>query len=302
MAGEDTRDWSVGIDDQLSSPTATEVGSALLALRRERGITGAALGELVGFSQAKISKIERGALRPSPGDVERISLALDASREIVADLVRQAIRLRSEGVRPRLPRRGSAGQQDLYDVEGRAGLIRVFEPLAVPGLLQISEYARRVIQARHALNLQGGAGTRSPETAAMVSLRARRQERLYDDTKTFEFLLMEPVLANRFAPPGYMLAQVDRIEQVSRLPNVTVRIVPMTAYLGLPPPHGFSIFDDRVVVTETTDSMISRDYGSVDFYSHLFDEYAERSAAQLDPIFDDYRTQYASLALPKEVD
>ncbi|ONH26219.1 hypothetical protein [Pseudofrankia asymbiotica] len=63
----------------------------------------------------------------------------------------------------------------------------------------------------------------------------------------------------RFASPGSRLAQVDRIEWASRLPNGTIRIVPRTVELGLPPLHGFQLFDDDMVIAEAVDSTIFAD-------------------------------------------
>ncbi|MDT3441802.1 MULTISPECIES: helix-turn-helix transcriptional regulator [unclassified Pseudofrankia] len=283
----------------LSQPSG-DVGAALATLRHQKGITGEALGLLVGFSQAKISKIERGALRASPKDAEKIAAALDASADLVAKLVEWAEQAYGDGANRRAPtRRGTASQQEVFAEEGTAAHVREFQPIAVPGLLQISEYARRVINGYHAIMTTDPSALWA-ETATMVSLRIQRQERLYDPSKTFEFLLMEAVLANRFASPGSMLAQVDRIEQVSRLPNVTIRIVPQTAELGLPPLHGFQLFDDDMVITEAVDSTIFRDRRSVEFYTHFYNAYVERTVTDLTPILEHYKALYASLALPKD--
>ena len=140
--------------------------------------------------------------------------------------------------------------------------------------MQISEYTRRVINAFHAVDI-GDHQSKWADTAAMVTQRLQRQERLYDTTKTFEFILMENLLNNLYVTPGYMLAQVDRIEQIASLPNVTVWVVPTEAQLGMPPSHGFMIFDDDVVVTESLDATVYQDRRSVDFYTHFFDSYLE---------------------------
>jgi hypothetical protein len=171
--------------------------------------------------------------------------------------------------------------------------------MAVPGLLQTGEYARRLINGYRAI-MVADPGELWAETAAAISLRARRQERLYDLNKTFEFTIMESVLANRLAPPGYMHGQVERLEQAAALPNVTIRIVPQTADLELPPLHGFMIFDTDAVMTETLDAMIFRDRRTIDFYTHFFDAYAEHTVAELEPILQQYKMMYASMALTKE--
>ncbi|MBX6391288.1 MAG: helix-turn-helix domain-containing protein, partial [Frankia sp.] len=282
--------------------TAAQLGSRLGALRRSRGMTGEKLAGLVHVSQGKISKIERGVLRPSPGDVERIAVALGASDELVASLVREAEQIQPRGGggrrRAQPSPQGPLLQQDYYLAEGRATLIRSFEPVGVPGLLQISEYTRRMLNAYYAVT---GDDPRAhwKDTAEMVSLRTQRQERLYDTSKTFVFVMMEAVLANRFASPGYMLAQVDRIEQASALPNVTIHIVSMDTELRYLPPHGFVLFDHDVVFTESIDAMVHYDRRSVDFYTRFFESYLEIAEVDIGPILEKYKAIYAGLAMPR---
>jgi transcriptional regulator with XRE-family HTH domain len=281
-----------------SSSLGEELGRALASLRKNKGMTGEALGRAIGASQAKISKIERGVLRPSPLDVERIVLALDGTKDILVGLVEQATQLQASSARARVPRRGPINQQDYADAEGRATLIRNLEPVAVPGLMQISEYTRRVINAYHAIDI-GDHQPRWADTAAMVTQRAQRQERLYDPSRTFEFILLENVLNNMYVTPGYMLAQVDRIEQIATLPNVTVRVVPSNAQLGLPPSHGFMILDEDLVVTETIDATVYQDRRSVEFYINFFESYLEIANADLNEVLERYKARYAGMAMPR---
>jgi transcriptional regulator with XRE-family HTH domain len=282
-----------------SSSLGEELGRALASLRKNKGMTGEALGKAIGASQAKISKIERGVLRPSPLDVERIVLALDGSKDALHALVEQATVLQTSSTRPRVLRRGPINQQDYADVEGRATLIRNLEPVAVPGLMQISEYTRRLINAYHAVDI-GEHQPRWADTAAMVTQRTQRQERLYDLSRTFEFVLLENVLNNMYVTPGYMLAQIDRIEQIAALPNVTVRVVSMDAQLGLPPSHGFMILDEDLVVTETIDATVYQDRRSVEFYINFFESYREIADADLGEVLERCKSRYAGMAMPRD--
>ncbi|MBX6388443.1 MAG: helix-turn-helix domain-containing protein [Frankia sp.] len=298
MTGATERESAGQVGETSPTMTAEELGRALADLRRQRGLSGEALGQMIGVSQAKISKIERGVLRPSPVDVKRIVVALDAPSELISELMAQANERPAAGGRSPAPARGVGNQQDFFVEEGRATLIRVFEPVAVPALMQISEYSRRLVNAFHTVE----SGDHRPHwagTAATVSLRARRQERLYDTTKTFEFVLMESVLGNMYVTPGYMLAQVDRIEQVSRLENVTVRIVPLGAPLLLPPAHGFTLFDDELVLVESLDGAVRQDNARAEFYVSFFEAYAEIATADLAETLDRYKHHYAELAMPR---
>ncbi|EFC80335.1 Scr1 family TA system antitoxin-like transcriptional regulator [Parafrankia sp. EUN1f] len=289
-------------DDHGDEPDAAAIGRILGSLRRERGLTGEALGAQVDMSQAKISKLERGQLRPTPADVERIARALEAPESAFRDLVGDAERLEAAATRRSGRRRpGLVVQQDYFIEEKRARELRSYEPVAVPGLLQISEYARRVVNGYFSLMAtEDGSETEwSADTAAAVSLRIQRQERLYESDRTFDFVMMESVLSNRFASPAYMLAQIDRIEKVSELPNVTVRVVPRTVELRYPPAQGFTLIDDRLVLLESIDATIVRDRRTVDFYRRVHDYFVRKSETDLAGMIENYKIYYAELARPR---
>jgi transcriptional regulator with XRE-family HTH domain len=60
----------------MTDPLSTALASTVLAARRARGLSGAALAELSGVSRAMISKIERGAAQPTAALLGRLSAAL----------------------------------------------------------------------------------------------------------------------------------------------------------------------------------------------------------------------------------
>jgi hypothetical protein len=280
----------------------SRLGSSLAGLRRERSLSGEKLGLLVEMSQGKISKLERGVLRASPDDVERIVRALDGeqpvSSEVARDLVGLARRLHPKSSPRRVPlpvESPAAFQPDYLDAEAKATRIRNFEPIAIPGLLQISEYTRRLLNAFFDV-AAGDSKGHWMDTAATVTMRARRQQRLYDTNKTFEFVIMESVLGNRFASPSVMLAQLDRLELASENDNISIRIVPAFAELGYVPVQGFNLYDEDFVITESFSAAISHDRRSVDFYAQFFQQYSDIADPDLGPILAKYRGVYADLA------
>jgi len=60
-----------------SSRKPSEFGARLAALREKRGLTQAALAELIGMTQQQVTYYERRARSPSLEVVQRIALALD---------------------------------------------------------------------------------------------------------------------------------------------------------------------------------------------------------------------------------
>ncbi|MEN3361823.1 MAG: hypothetical protein V7637_5805 [Mycobacteriales bacterium] len=108
--------------------------------------------------------------------------------------------------------------------ESAASVIRSFQPLVVPGLLQTEEYAREVI-----------AEVRGPDKKIidrLVDLRMDRQELLErENPPSLHFMMDEAVINRAVGGPDAMRRQLRRIKEVGELPNVTVRILPFSAGL-----------------------------------------------------------------------
>jgi hypothetical protein len=250
------------------------------------------------MSQAKISKIETGAVPPTSRDAERLGRALQLPDEAVVELVQQAEALHNHLIDWRLASlRLAVGQRDLGQVETGATTIRSFQPMALSGLLQTGEYARAVLA-----DFWLGHGTeaqRAAEVQATVAARQQRQGVLADPAKRFEFLLPETALMHRVCPPAAMVAQLERIREVAGQENVSVGILPASVELRYPPLHGFSIADDRMVLIELLNTtVVTRGKADLRLYQHAFDLYSKDATFEIDPILDRYVTSYIELARP----
>jgi transcriptional regulator with XRE-family HTH domain len=228
--------------------TRQELGRKLLGLRRRAGLSGAALASRLGTTQSRISRIETGRSVPSLDDVRAWVEATNASQAELEELAGLLQHLAATATSWRiLHRLGlTERQRELGELEREATMLCVFQPTMVPGLLQIAEYARRVMT-------QGNPSDQA-DIAAAVQRRLQRQTILYDQSKSFEFLLTETALRWRPGPLDMMRAQLDRLVSVASLPNVELGVIPLEgeapdAYL-----HPFVIFeldDDPLVTVET---------------------------------------------------
>jgi transcriptional regulator with XRE-family HTH domain len=233
-----------------SSPASSDrrrLAAELRRLRETRGLSGQRLGDLLGWSQSKVAKIENGRTRPSAADVEAWAAATSASDEVRAELAALAESVATES-RPWSSRHGtlSARNLEIAQVERDATHLQNFQPAVFPGLLQTADYARRVI------SMLDVAGQR--DVAAAVAARVERQAALYDQGKRFEFVLTEGALRWRPGPPELVLAQLDRLVSVMTLPNVTIGVLPYSQQQAVLHTNGFTIFDvpgDPFVLVET---------------------------------------------------
>lgn len=228
-----------------------ELGQHLRELRKQTGLSGELLADRLGWrTRSKISKLERGQqmasdqdLREwaeacgSPGSLPRLQELLILAGETKRELDEEV-------------HESHAALQKKYDelVRG-ANRIRNFEITLIPGLLQTADYARyRVLEA---VRLKG---TSEDEVEATVAARMRRQEVLWDTTKTFEFVICEAALRYLLCPPQAMAVQWDRLLSVFGLSHVTFGIIPPGVELNIAPMVGFITADDQTFLeTFTTD-------------------------------------------------
>ena len=136
-------------------------------------------------------------------------------------------------------RRGQAAVQESYnELVAQTTVIKHFETVCVPGLLQTAEYARRILAEMvvlHDLNVD--------DIDAAVAARLQRQQLLSDSTKRFEFLLAEPVLRWLLCPPNVMRGQLDRLQTVVGLQNVRFGVLPLGRRLAVTPQNSFQLYN-----------------------------------------------------------
>jgi hypothetical protein len=110
------------------------------------------------------------------------------------------------------------------DVERQADSIRIWQPLLIPGLLQVEEYIR-------ALYLL--AGVDEDEAGEKVAARLDRQAILDgDDPLHLTALIAEPVLRVPVGASAVMVTQLEHLLKMSRRRNITIQIVRGTGGLA----------------------------------------------------------------------
>jgi len=270
-----------------------QLGGKLLELRRRAGLTGADLARLLDTNQPRVSRIETGRSVPSVEDVRAWAEATHATPEELDQLGDLVRRLATQATSWRiLHRLGlTQRQREIAELEREATAILVFQPTMVPGLLQIADYARRVMA-------QGNPSSQT-DLAGAVAQRMERQTILYDQRKRFEFIITEGALRWRPGPPELMAAQIDRLVSVASLPNVSLGVLLLDqeapdAYL-----HPFVVFeldDDTLITVETLSAELQvNEPQEIQVYRRTLERY--RSAAQwADQALQMMRTLAAGMA------
>jgi transcriptional regulator with XRE-family HTH domain len=214
------------------------LASDLRELRRRSGLSSTAIAQRIGVSQPKVSRVENAKAVVSVSEAEAWARACGASAEETVRLAELAGRALAEVVNYRSAIREGLPpvQREIAALEHLATTIRVYTPLIVPGLLQTAAYAQRLYEI---------GGYPASEIPSAVAARVERQSVLYDRSHRFEFLIAEPALRWRLAPPDVYLAQIDRIATVVTLPNVEIGILPEGEELPALRWHDFVLFEDR---------------------------------------------------------
>lgn len=259
-------------------PTPREqLAANLKALRLRAGLTGEQLASRLRVSQPKVSRIETGKSVPTLADIAAWTRATEATTEEVGELATLLDQIATEARSWRLVNRMGLAprQREIAELEQAAHTICVFQPVMVPGLLQVHEYARRVMEMTYMAG---------PDIPAAVDARIQRQTILYDQSKQFEFIITEGAL--RWRPgPMEMRAQLDRLVSVASLPNVALLLVPM-GETPIPLLHQFELFeleDEALVTAETYSTELQlHDAQDIDRYRQVLGQL--RSAATPDAL------------------
>ncbi|MFJ9395879.1 helix-turn-helix domain-containing protein [Streptomyces californicus] len=219
------------------------LGARLRALRAEAGLSGAALAQGAGVGQPTVSKVENGRMVPSSDVLERLARALlldEATSREVRDLL-TAVESASDRAGVAIPPLGLT----VDDAVRSAQLVRSFQCVVLPAMLQSAEYARHVFSS---------APNATPEAVgSAVAARVERQSVLYEPQRESVFVITEAVLRTWPGTPDLMLAQFDRLLAVESLTTVRLGIVPWRRPVPVMPRHGFTLCDREAVVIETFD-------------------------------------------------
>ncbi|MFG3091646.1 helix-turn-helix domain-containing protein [Streptomyces antibioticus] len=219
------------------------LGVRLRGLRTEAGLTGAVLAQRAGVGQPTVSKVENGRMVPSLDVLGRLTLALDlnasTSRE-VRDLL--AAVEAAPDTAPLTDEEVPAGAV-LDQAVRSARLVRSFQCVVLPAMLQSAEYARHVFAS---------APNSTPDAVGRaVAARVERQSLLYEPGRESVFVLTEAVLRTWPGNPSLMLAQFDRLLAVESLSTVRLGVIPWRRAVPVLPRHGFTLCDERAVVVES---------------------------------------------------
>jgi transcriptional regulator with XRE-family HTH domain len=257
------------------------VGARLRRLRTEMGLTREEAAEAIRASEWKIHRLENGQVGFKDRDiVDLLRLYEVTDPEEVAEFVTLAREANTPGWWRHYGDLLPSWFRTYVDLEAAAALIRTYEGQFVPGLLQTDDYMRAVVRGAHLED-------NSEEVGRRVRLRMARQTLLTREQPPRLWAVVDEAALRR--PVGgqeVMRGQLERLLEASKLPNVTLQVLPFAAGAHAAMVGSFSIlrFGDQelpdVVYLEhlTSASYLSKS-DEVDRYLHVMESICVRAAA-----------------------
>jgi transcriptional regulator with XRE-family HTH domain len=195
-------------------------------LRRARldaDLTQEQVATAMDWSLSKLIRIENGTVGISTNDLK----AILAHYKITDDGRTAEMLALSRGARERswwsAYRDASPRLIQLIEYESASFIIRNFQPMLIPGLLQTGEYAATVIR-----NLDPQASDQVVNLA--VEMRIKRQQLLQQpETPLMFFIVDEAAVRRLVGGQQAMRRQIQRLLDESDKPTVTIEIVPFSA-------------------------------------------------------------------------
>lgn len=239
-----------------SSPTVKRrrLSAALQQARKAAGLEPKEAAKRLDWDPTKLRRLERNQwLRPDPRDVKDLldlyRVTDDAQREALLALARES---RERG--------WWADYKDVFrsslpDFESGSEIIRTYEAMLVPGLLQTPDYTRALMRA--------GAQLDDATIERRVEARLARQAILdREDAPHLWAVIDEAALLKMVGCPVVMAAQLDHILKLGERPNIAIQVLPNSAGAHAAMNSGFVILDfaseldPSIVCIETaTDSL-----------------------------------------------
>ena len=230
------------VQSQWRGPTVRRmlVGAQLRRLRTDMGLSREEAGEAIRASEWKIHRLENGQVGFKERDIiDLLGLYGVTEPEEVAALVVLAREANTPGWWQHYGDVLPQWFRTYVDLESAANLIRTYEGQFIPGLLQTDDYMRAVIHD----HLES-----SEEMGRRVRLRMARQTLLTREHPPRLWAVVDEAALRR--PVGgreVMRGQVERLLDATKLPNVTLQILPFAAGAHSAMVGAFSIlrFADR---------------------------------------------------------
>ena len=187
--------------------------------REERKLTQRQAADALDWSMSKVVRIEAGTVGVSTTDLRALLQLYQVTDQAeVTNLVDMARATRRRPWFNKYQKILNPAFAQYLGYESSSSVIRGFQPLTIPGLLQTDDYSRAILEAN-----------RASDTEDRVELRIARQELLdRDSCPDIFYVLDEAALHRRVGGSAVMRGQLRHLKKLMEHPKVSVQIVPFS--------------------------------------------------------------------------
>ncbi|MFD5826658.1 helix-turn-helix domain-containing protein [Lentzea sp. NPDC060358] len=256
--------------------------SELRKLREAVQFTQKQVAEQLEWSVSKIIRIENGTSKVGVTDLKALLHLYGVTSEDEIDPLLDEARASRKSVWW-TPYRSQIDPQLYVFIGYEASAVRIlqYQALAMPGLMQTKDYIRA---------LGSGVGEDQAAIDRGVEIRSKRQSIVAPGGPELHFIIDEAVLLRYVGDPEIMIEQWEAILEKAKLPNVTVRVLPLRppaakAHRGMR--GSFSLLelpgdDGSVLVLEEPlrDVMIRDDKEDIEGYKKAFEVLQELAMSE----------------------
>jgi transcriptional regulator with XRE-family HTH domain len=233
----------LGLDEDDSGAVLRAVGRQIKLWREAAGLTQTEFGALIGYGEEQVSAVERARRIPKPELLDKADEVLGAGGKIAA--------MKKDVAEARYPKK----VRDLKKLEDEATELCAYNNSVFDGMLQTEEYLRAVFRERRPPFTE-------EEVERRVAGRMARQD-LMDTAKAhplFNFVQCEATLRRPIGGRMVLRRQLERLLELSELPNVDLQILPLNCEenSGLDGPFRLLRLKDGTTVGLTEVQMVSR--------------------------------------------
>lgn len=208
-----------------SSVPRRQLGRHLRILREEARFTVKLAAQQLEWSTPKIWRIEGGATSLRALDVEAMCRLYGASEKTTRALMGLARESNAKGWWHAYGDAIPAWFELYVSLESAASSLRQYEPELIPGLLQTAAYATEVFELHHP-------DMPPEEVSRGVAVRMERQKLLTQPSAPqLVAVLSEAALRRPLRDRAAMIEQFRHLLRAGRLPNVSIRVLPLRAGL-----------------------------------------------------------------------
>ncbi|GGR18205.1 helix-turn-helix domain-containing protein [Streptomyces griseomycini] len=229
--------------DEESAAVLRTVGRVIKMCRERTGLTQAALGTHIGYSEEQVSSVERGRRAPAEEFLDAADRVLEAGGLVAG--------LKKDVEKARFPKK----VRDLAKLEAEAVEICAYDNSVVNGLLQTEEYQRAVFRSRRPAFTE-------EEVDQLVNARLARQEIIGDRQvgTAFNFVHDEAALRRPVGGKMVLRRQLERLLEVGQMRNVEFQVLPLDSEDngGLDGPFHLLRLKDGATVGHSDIQLVSR--------------------------------------------